>query len=65
LSYGDSNWCRFYPTPITSIAQPTEELGLMAAKTLVDRINGKKDPSERISLKSMLLRRASSSAPAV
>ena len=59
LSYGDSNWCRFYPTPITSISQPTEEMGRTAAKVLISRIKGQKEKAQKILLKSMLLRRAS------
>jgi DNA-binding LacI/PurR family transcriptional regulator len=59
VSYGDSNWCRFYPTPITSICQPVEEMGRVAANLLLERISGKAHVQERICLKSMLMRRAS------
>lgn len=61
VSYGDSDWCRFYPTPITSMCQPVDEMGREAASILLDRIKGKKGDPEKICLKSMLLRRASSS----
>lgn len=61
VSYGDSDWCRFYPTPITSMCQPVDEMGREAASILLERIKGKKGDPEKICLKSMLLRRASSS----
>lgn len=61
VSYGDSDWCRFYPTPITSMCQPVDEMGREAASILMDRIKGKKGDTEKVCLKSMLLRRASSS----
>ena len=61
VSYGDSDWCRFYPTPITSMCQPVDEMGREAASILLDRIKGNKGDPEKICLKSMLLRRASSS----
>ena len=61
ISYGDNPWCRFFPTPITAIVQPTEEMGRVAAKTLIERINGKTDAPIHHCLKSMLLRRASTS----
>lgn len=63
VSYGDSDWCRFYPTPITSVCQPIEEMGQKAASLLLDRINGSKDAQNNICLKSMLLRRASTASP--
>jgi LacI family transcriptional regulator len=61
VSYGDSDWCRFYPTPITSMCQPVDEMGREAASILLERIKGKQGDPEKICLKSMLLRRASSS----
>ena len=61
VSYGDSDWCRFYPTPITSMCQPVDEMGREAASILLEKIKGKKGDPEKICLKSMLLRRASSS----
>lgn len=64
VSYGDSNWCRFYPTPITSVCQPVEEMGARSAALLLDRVNGSKDKPKNICLKSMLLQRASTAAPA-
>ncbi|MCR5535999.1 MAG: LacI family transcriptional regulator [Succinivibrio sp.] len=63
VSYGDSGWCRFYPTPITSVCQPVEEMGRMAATLLLDRINGSHEQKQNVCLKSMLLRRASTSSP--
>ena len=63
VSYGDSNWCRFYPTPITSVCQPVEEMGRMAATMVLERINGSRDKVNNVCLKSMLLRRASTSSP--
>ena len=62
VSYGDSSWCRFYPTPITSIAQPVEEMGEMAAKMLLDQICAHTAPKQ-VCLKSMLMARASVATP--
>ena len=45
VSYGDSDWCRFYPTPITSMCQPVDEMGREAASILLERIKGKKGDS--------------------
>lgn len=61
IAYGDSEWCRFYPTPITSVCQPVEEMGRVAANLLLDRIEGNAQKQQRICLKSMLMRRASTS----
>ena len=63
VSYGDSNWCRFYPTPITSVCQPVDEMGRIAASMVLERINGSKEKINNVCLKSMLLRRASTSSP--
>lgn len=59
IAYGDSEWCRFYPTPITSVCQPVEEMGRVAANLLLNRIEGKPLSQQKICLKSMLMRRAS------
>ena len=37
VSYGDSDWCRFYPTPITSMCQPVDEMGREAASILLEK----------------------------
>lgn len=63
LSYGDSNFCRYYPTPVTSICQPIEEMGRVSAQLLLDRIESTQESSaKRICLKSMLMRRASTAS---
>ena len=59
IAYGDSEWCRFYPTPITSVCQPVEEMGRVAANLLLRRIEGESHSQQKICLKSMLMRRAS------
>lgn len=59
VSYGDSEWCRFYPTPVTSIRQPIEEMATTAANLLFDRINGNLDEFKQVKLAPMLLARAS------
>ena len=59
VAYGDSKWGRFYPTPVTSLRQPVEEMGTIAARLLFERINGKTGDFEHIYLEPMLLTRAS------
>ena len=59
VAYGDSKWGRFYPTPVTSLRQPVEEMGTIAARLLFERINGKTGDFEHICLEPMLLTRAS------
>ncbi len=63
VSYGDSSWCRFYPTPITSVCQPVEEMGRTAAAMVIDRINGSREDKKSVCFKSMLLHRASTAGP--
>ena len=65
VSYGDSNWCRFYPTPITSVCQPVDEMGRIAASLLLERIRGSSEKTKNVCLKSMLLRRASTASPTI
>ena len=62
LAYGDSHWGRFYPVPITSIRQPTEEMGEYAATILFERIHGKQEDFKNICLEPMLLPRVSTAA---
>ena len=63
ISYGDNDWCRFYPTPITSVCQPVEEMGRTAAQLLLDRIQEPTRDFSKVCLKSMLLNRASTDKP--
>ena len=65
VAYGDSKWGRFYPTPVTSLRQPVEEMATVAARMLFERINGKTGDVEHICLEPMLLTRASTAGIAV
>ena len=59
ISYGDNHWCRFFPTPISVIVQPIEEIGRNACQILLDKIEGKTSKVVRQALKPMFLPRAS------
>ncbi len=59
IAYGDSDWCRFYPTPITSLRQPVEAMGTMAAQLLLERMDSPGAVPQITALKSMLMKRAS------
>ncbi len=63
ISYGDSDWCRFYPTPITALRQPVDEMGNRAATMIIDGIEHKGISHEVVCLESMLLKRASTAHP--
>ena len=65
VAYGDSKWGRFYPTPVTSLRQPVEEMATVAVRLLFERINGKTGDFEHICLEPMLLTRASTAGIAV
>ena len=59
ISYGDNHWCRFFPTPISVIVQPIEEIGRNACQILLDKIEGKTSKVVRQALKPMFLPRTS------
>jgi LacI family transcriptional regulator len=63
ISYGDSDWCRFYPTPITALRQPVDEMGNRAAAMLMVNIENNQHTNEVVCLESMLLKRASTASP--
>ena len=56
VSIGDPDWCRFFPTPITTIKLPEEEMG-MAAYELLKRSD---EPNLQRVIEPLLLPRSSS-----
>lgn len=57
VSIGDPDWCRFFPTPITTIKLPEDEMGMVAYELL--KREDERDPVQRI-VEPLLLPRASS-----
>jgi DNA-binding LacI/PurR family transcriptional regulator len=61
ITFDDSRWFRFLSCPITSIRQPTTEIGKMAVDLLIDRIEGKLQGDYRdVLLETQLVMRKSS-----
>jgi LacI family transcriptional regulator len=58
--FDDVPWMDLTVTPVTTIGQPSYEIGKMAAKLLLDRISGYDGPARRIVLPPTLTVRASS-----
>jgi LacI family transcriptional regulator len=54
VGFDDMSWARLLRPALTTIAQPTYELGRVAADLLVQRIAGRHDPPERIVLEPTL-----------
>ncbi len=62
LSFGDSEWARFYPTSISALRMPAEDLGRMAAEEMLQYISQENYIPTRRLLLPMLMPRASSLA---
>jgi DNA-binding LacI/PurR family transcriptional regulator len=60
VGYDDMAWASSLNPPLTVIAQPTQELGRVAAQLLLDRIRDPKLPFRHIMLDTHLIVRASS-----
>ncbi len=61
LSFDDARWARYLEPPLTVVAQPTEEIGSIAAQLLFERLAGRTAPRARV-LRSHLIIRGSCAA---
>lgn len=60
ISFGDSEWSRFYPTSVSALRMRADDLGAMAANSLLDLMSGHMKPDSMIKyLTPMLMPRAS------
>ena len=59
ISFDDAPWHRFSKVPITSIEQPVEEMGIIAATILMDFLNSSKKEYRKVVLKARLVERDS------
>ncbi len=60
ISFDDTRWFRFLRCPITSIRQPTAEIGKVATDLLIDRIEGRlQDDYRDVLLETQLIMRES------
>lgn len=64
LGFDDTEWSPYVGPGISTIAQPTDELGRIAAGCLIERLNGLSLPPRQILLSGLLLPRGSSVAQA-
>lgn len=62
ISFDDVRWARYVEPPLTVIAQPTEQIGTLAAGLLFERLAGRQEPVHYV-LKPELVRRASCTPP--
>jgi LacI family transcriptional regulator len=65
IAFHDADWTSVTTPPVTVIAQPIYELGLESARMLVERIHGAAAPPRRIVVKTTLIERQSTGAPAL
>ena len=54
VGFDDMSWARLLRPPLTTVAQPTYELGRVAAELLTRRIAGRDDPPQRVVLEPTL-----------
>ena len=59
ISFDDYSWSVITSPPLSAIKQPTKEIGRVAAKMVIDRINDDTKPYEEKRLKAELIIRAS------
>ncbi|MHB1975118.1 MAG: LacI family DNA-binding transcriptional regulator [Acidimicrobiales bacterium] len=64
VGFDDSSWNALARPPLTSIAQPTYELGLETARLLLNRIEGYTGPAREVMLSPVLKVRGSTTARA-
>lgn len=62
ISFDDVRWARYVQPPLTVIAQPTEQIGTLAAGLLFERLSGRQETIHYL-LKPELVRRASCAPP--
>jgi LacI family transcriptional regulator len=60
VGFDDMVWANSLNPPLTTIAQPTHELGMIAAQLLLDRINDPQRPFRHVILDTQLIVRKSS-----
>lgn len=65
ISFGDSEWTRFYPTSVSALRMPADDLGRMAAEQMLAQLQHGRDEAghhaerESIMISPMLMPRAS------
>lgn len=59
ISFDDTPWHRFSKVPITSIEQPVEEMGIIAATILVELLDSSRKKNRKVVLKAKLIERGS------
>jgi DNA-binding LacI/PurR family transcriptional regulator len=64
VGHDDILYAPYLQVPLTTVAQPTREMGETAARLLVDRLRGDERPPRTIVLSSRLVVRASTAPPA-
>lgn len=65
VGFDDDPIAATLPVPLTTVAQPREQIGRTAARLVVDRIEGRRSDVARIVLPTRLVIRASSQTPRV
>lgn len=63
VGYDDIVYAPYLQVPLTTIAQQTQEMGVTAARLLMERLAGSERPPQRVVLKPHLVVRASSGGP--
>ncbi len=63
VSFDDMPWAASLQPPLTSVAQPTYEIGTTAAKLLLDQVSDSKQITRRIILEAELIIRGSTVTP--
>lgn len=63
VGFDDVPWATALHPPLTVVAQPTYQIGVMAAQLLLRRIRGEQDPPRHLVLKAELIERASTRRP--
>ncbi|MDQ6908759.1 MAG: substrate-binding domain-containing protein, partial [Chloroflexota bacterium] len=63
VGYDDIVYTPYLRVPLTTIAQQTQEMGVTAARLLMERLAGSERPPQRVVFKPHLVVRASSGGP--
>ncbi|HEX8884836.1 MAG TPA: substrate-binding domain-containing protein, partial [Noviherbaspirillum sp.] len=62
--FDELEWAPLVGPGLSTIAQPTDELGRLAARCLIERLQGSPSPPRQILLSGQLIIRGSSQKPA-
>ncbi len=62
MGIDDASYASLLPVPLTTVRQPTREIGEMALRTMLDRIDRPKGPARELLLDGQLVVRESSGA---